>query len=444
MCALGLAAGCGGGGSNSGGGGNGTVDTAVAPGVPAGLVATFVSSSQINLSWMDTTGETSYKIERKTGDSGTYAQIANPDAGVTSFSDSGLTASTTYYYRIKATNSAGDSGYSIPANASTSAPAITIPAAPTSLTATAASSSQINLTWQANSSNATAFKIERKTGSGGTYTLLPATVANVTSYSDTGLSASATYYYRINATNSTGDSSYSNEISATTLASSGATTTIEMVTIPGGTFTMGDTFGDGYSDEKPTHQVTVSSFSIGKYEVTQGQWQAVMGSNPSYFSSCGSTCPVEQVSWDDIQTFITKLNQQSGKKYRLPTEAEWEYAAQGGAQDQKYSGTNDVNVLGNYAWYSTNSNSTPHPVGQKQANSFGLYDMSGNIYEWVNDCYGAYSSTSQANPIGPTTGSYRVVRGGSWIRGAYYVRASYRNYSGPADRGNDIGFRLGL
>jgi formylglycine-generating enzyme required for sulfatase activity len=435
---------------------------AAAPAMPTGLKATAISSSQINLSWTDITGETGYKIERKTGTSGTYAQIAAPVANVTTYSDtSSLAAGTTCFYQIRATNSAGDSAYANAVSVMTTEMATGL-AAPTFLVATAVSSSQINLSWQDKSDNETAFKIERKIGSNGTYALLNTTPENVPSYSDTGLTTGVTYYYRVQAFSSgildTGYislgvvSSYSNEASATpSNASGGATITdpitgMVLVTIPGGTFTMGDTFGDGYGDEKPTHQVTVSSFSIGKYEVTQGQWQAVMGSNPSYFSSCGSTCPVENVSWNDIQTFITKLNQQSGKKYRLPTEAEWEYAARSGAQDQKYSGTNDVNVLGNYAWYWDNSNSTTHLVGQKQANSFGLYDMSGNVWEWVNDWYSStyYTSAAQTNPTGPTTGSYRVFRGGSWYFDAYFVRASSRGSGGPDARSYIIGFRVAL
>lgn len=218
--------------------------------------------------------------------------------------------------------------------------------------------------------------------------------------------------------------------------------------VTGGTYTMGDTFGDGYSWELPTHQVTVGDFYIGKYEVTQGQWQAVMGSNPSYFSACGANCPVENVSWDDIQTFITTLNQQSGKNYRLPTEAEWEYAARSGGLSEKYSGGSDVNAV---AWYWTNSlvtyagNWSGHgtlPVGGLQANGLGLYDMSGNVYEWVSDWYGAYDSAAQTNPTGPSTGSYRVVRGGGWYDDALGGRASFRNSYTPGNRDFDIGFRL--
>jgi len=218
--------------------------------------------------------------------------------------------------------------------------------------------------------------------------------------------------------------------------------------VTGGTFTMGDTFGDSGvgSNELPLHQVTVSDFYIGKYEVTQAEWQTVMTGNssaisptPSYFTACGVNCPVEQVSWNDIQIFISRLKAQSGKNYRLPTEAEWEYAARSGGQSQNYSGVSDVNVV---AWYSSNSSSTTHVVGTKQANGLGLYDMSGNVWEWVNDWNGSYGSTAQTNPKGPISGSGRVDRGGCWANDAYNVRASIRGSISPDIRFNTLGFRL--
>ncbi len=187
-----------------------------APAAPSALAATTVSTTQINLSWTDNaTNETGFKIERKTGSGGTYAQIATVNADVTGYSDTGLTATTTYYYRVRATNSIGDSAYSNEANATTSSP---IPAAPSNLTATSTSSSQINLAWTDNATNETGFKIERKTGSGGTYSQIATAGAGATGYSNTGLTAGTTYYYRVRATNSAGDSPYSNEASATSLA----------------------------------------------------------------------------------------------------------------------------------------------------------------------------------------------------------------------------------
>ena len=216
---------------------------------------------------------------------------------------------------------------------------------------------------------------------------------------------------------------------------------IEMVFVKGGMFTMGATSeqgSDADSDETPTHSVTLSDFYIGKYEVTQAQWRAVMGNNPSYFK--GDNLPVECVSWNDIQKFIKKLNAQTGKNFRLPTEAEWEYAARGGNQSRgyKYSGSNDRNN----AWYKDNSSSKTHPVGQKQPNELGIYDMSGNVWEWCQDWYGSYSSSSQTNPTGPSSGSYRVLRGGSWYSNARYCRVSSRDGYRADISINSYGFRL--
>ena len=213
-----------------------------------------------------------------------------------------------------------------------------------------------------------------------------------------------------------------------------------MIPIEGGTFQMGSTTGD--SDEKPVHQVTVSSFSIGQTEVTQELWQAVMGSNPSDFS--GSKRPVEKVSWNDCRTFITKLNQLTGKTFRLPTEAEWEYAARGGNKSKGYiySGSNEIDDV---AWFTSNSSNTTHDVATKSPNELGIYDMSGNVWEWCQDWYGSYSSSSQTNPTGPTSGSGRVRRGGCWNNIATGCRVADRNYSSPScSTLNGLGFRLAL
>ena len=219
--------------------------------------------------------------------------------------------------------------------------------------------------------------------------------------------------------------------------------TFEMITIKGGTFTMGCTseWSDCWENEMPTHSVSLSDFYIGKFEVTQELWQAVMGNNPSYFK--GNNLPVEQVSWNDAQEFIKKLNQQTGQNFRLPTEAEWEYAARGGNKSNgyKYSGSNSID---NVAWYTkTTNDSGTKPVGTKSPNELGIYDMSGNVWEWCQDWYGNYSSGSQTNPTGPATGSHRVFRGGSWLSYAEYCRVSDRSSSGPTGyRSDDLGFRL--
>ncbi|AEE48288.1 SUMF1/EgtB/PvdO family nonheme iron enzyme [Haliscomenobacter hydrossis] len=220
-----------------------------------------------------------------------------------------------------------------------------------------------------------------------------------------------------------------------------------LVLVKGGTFTMGCTSEQGsdcYDDEKTTHRVILSDFHIGKYEVTQAQWRKVMGSDPPnlYFKGCDQ-CPVEGVSWEDIQKFLRKLNAQTGKIYRLPTEAEWEYAARGGNQSKgyKYAGSNSFTDV---AWFEDNSGNKPHPVGTKKANELGLYDMSGNVWEWCQDWYSDYSSNTQTNPTGAGSGSYRVYRGGNWFLDEWACRVSYRNYSTSGAHYKYLGFRLAL
>ncbi|OWY18165.1 hypothetical protein C7N43_37875 [Sphingobacteriales bacterium UPWRP_1] len=221
----------------------------------------------------------------------------------------------------------------------------------------------------------------------------------------------------------------------------------QMVFVQGGTFTMGCTperDGDCEDDEKPAHKVTVSNFYISKYEVTQAQWQAIMGSNPSKFKGCPQ-CPVESVSWDDIQEFLQKLNAQTGKNYRLPTEAEWEYAARGGNKTNgyKYAGSNDIDRV---AWYEDNSSDRTHSVGQKSLNELGLYDMSGNVWEWCSDWYDYdkeyYTNSPDRNPKGPASGTYRVLRGGCWYINPRYCRTAYRSSNTPGYRHYYCGFRV--
>ena len=270
----------------------------------------------------------------------------------------------------------------------------------------------------------------------------------------TSLQANTTYYIRAYATNDVG-TAYGEEVSFTTkeqLSTEPVVTetitvngvSFKMVAVEGGTFTMGATSeqgSDAGSNESPTHSVTLSDFAIGETEVTQELWKAVMGSNPSSFS--GTNLPVEMVSWNDCQTFISKLNNLTGKNFRLPTEAEWEYAARGGNKSNgfMYSGSGSIDEV---AWYYGNSGSKTHPVKQKQANELGLYDMSGNVYEWCHDWYGSYSSSAQTNPTGSTSGSYRVFRGSNWIDGAWFCRVSYRNYNTPSFTNNGLGLRLAL
>jgi formylglycine-generating enzyme required for sulfatase activity len=216
-----------------------------------------------------------------------------------------------------------------------------------------------------------------------------------------------------------------------------------MVRVDGGTFQMGATSEQQNpdSDEKPVHRVTLSDYYIGETEVTQGLWEAVMGSNPSNFK--GSNLPVERVSWDDSQAFIRKLNQLTGRRFRLPTEAEWEYAARGGNRSRGYQ-YGGSNTLTDVAWYYDNSKDKTHDVKTKQSNELGLYDMSGNVWEWCQDWYGDYSSSAQTNPTGPSSGSSRVGRGGCWSSDAWCCRVSTRiNYS-PGNANYYLGLRLAL
>lgn len=208
--------------------------------------------------------------------------------------------------------------------------------------------------------------------------------------------------------------------------------TFEMVRVDGGSFNMGSYSGD--SDEQPVHSESVSTFYIGRTEVTQALWAAVMGNNPSNFR--GENRPVEMVSWYDCQEFVERLSRLTGRIFRLPTEAEWEFAARGGTHSRgyTYSGSDDVYRV---AWYTDNSGGATHPVGQKLDNELGIFDMSGNVWEWTSD---AYSS----NYNSPRNSSYRVVRGGSWCYAATYCRVADRNLSSPGNRIYSLGLRLAL
>ena len=220
---------------------------------------------------------------------------------------------------------------------------------------------------------------------------------------------------------------------------------MEFVGIPPGEFLMGSTSRFADDDEQLVTRVRISKgFYLGKYEVTQNQWQAVMGSNPSLFSGCGR-CPVEKVSWEDVQVFIGRLNGRSGGgRYRLPTEAEWEYAARAGTTTDTYAGDiteprgNDP-VLNTIAWYVENSEYRTHPVGQKAPNRFGLYDMLGNVFEWVEDWNGAYPGGTVTDPTGLGAGSYRLNRGGGWFYDGEYCQSAKR---AGIIRGSFVGFRL--
>lgn len=217
---------------------------------------------------------------------------------------------------------------------------------------------------------------------------------------------------------------------------------IPMVTVEGGTFRMGSTDGD--IDEQPIHEVTVNSFKISPFEVTQAIWKAVMGTNPSGFGNCDD-CPVETISWNDIQAFLSKLQKITGKSYRLPTEAEWEFVAKGGtlSQNFNFSGSSTLNEA---AWNIDNSDNKTHVVGQKKANELGIYDLTGNVFEWCQDWYNDsyYQSSPSTNPINTTQSNYKTLRGGSWNSTSKLSSIANRTFIAPDKAFADVGFRLVL
>ena len=268
----------------------------------------------------------------------------------------------------------------------------------------------------------------------------------------TGLTENTTYYVRAYATSIAGtvygETRTFETNNPNTFTVNGVS--FEMVYVEGGTFDMGATTeqgSDAESDEKPVHSITLSDYYIGKCEVTQELWLAVMGSwpgtAPSNSYGVGANYPAYYISWNACHEFVSRLNSLTGMTFRLPTEAEWEYAARGGNQSlhYKYSGSDNIDDV---AWYYNNSGSTTHEVGTKSPNELGIYDMSGNVYEWCSDWYGGYSAGAQTNPQGPSSGSYRVLRGGSWGSHAGGCRVSYRSSNGPNYGIKIFGLRLVL
>ena len=225
-------------------------------------------------------------------------------------------------------------------------------------------------------------------------------------------------------------------VGATSRASKDCPDCPEMVVIPAGSFDMGGT----NANERPVHRVTVSSFSMGKTEVTQGQWRAIMGSNQSYFNNCGDNCPVETVTWEDAKQFISRLNAKTGRAYRLPSEAEWEYACRAGGSEE-YCGSDSADDMG---WHYGNSGRATHPVAGKQANAWGLHDMSGNVWEWTEYCWNGNYSSAPTDGSAWTAGdcSLRVVRGGSWDLIPQFLRSAYRFRNTTAYRIDSDGLRV--
>jgi sulfatase modifying factor 1 len=219
---------------------------------------------------------------------------------------------------------------------------------------------------------------------------------------------------------------------------------LEMVKVPGGCYEMGDFLGVGEANERPKHHVCVKDFLLGQYPVSQMEWIMVMGRNPSANGGCGGLCPVEDVSWADIQEFLRRLNSRGDRKYRLPTEAEWEYAARSGGKRESWAGTSDVKEVGTYAWFIENALFQTHEVGKKKANGLGLYDMTGNVWQWTSDWYDEsyYAASPEQSPAGPAIGKSRVLRGGYWGDPSSMIRTTRRVALPPDARSPGYGFRL--
>jgi formylglycine-generating enzyme required for sulfatase activity len=328
-------------------------------------------------------------------------------------------------------------------------------AAPSNVQVTALTETTAVVQWHDNSSFETGFEIEKSINDTTAFSFAATVGANVTTATVSGAYDSvSTYYFRVRARAGVNSTAYSNNSYATRYYLV-IQQEIDLVNVQGGTFAMGSPLGVGNNEEHPQHYVTLSNFSIGKYEVTQALWKHVvvwkqrqggttLNPTPSYFTG-DSLRPVEQVSWNDIQVWLGYLNELFGTTtYRLPTEAEWEYAARGGTHwndNFTYSGSNNIDSV---AWYWNNSGSLTHQRGTKAANQLGIYDMSGNVWEWCNDWYDVnYYSQSQSstNPQGPTSGSSRVLRGGSWLMWPYNVRCAGRSGGLPSGRSYEIGFR---
>jgi formylglycine-generating enzyme required for sulfatase activity len=242
-----------------------------------------------------------------------------------------------------------------------------------------------------------------------------------------------------------GDAAVSGSAASPAVSAATSLPEILLVKVNGGCFRMGDIFNAGGADEKPVHEACVKEFSIGKFPVTQDQWTSVMGNNPSEYRGDGNL-PVEGISWNDAQAFIKALRQKTGKNWRLPTEAEWEYAARSGGKERKYPLAGKDEELGEYAWLESNSGLKPHPTGTKKPNELGLYDMAGNVWQWVQDRYDPdyYRQSPRNNPKGDPFGVNRVLKGGSAYTGAYQLRIAYRDYQSPDSHGNCVGLRLAI
>ncbi|MCF7913509.1 MAG: formylglycine-generating enzyme family protein [Candidatus Cloacimonetes bacterium] len=401
--------------------------------------------NRIALYWEDTSeGEQGFNIDKKVGDNDWLVNFADIKEDSTYWVNENAELNENLVYRVSAYY-----GEIVSESGLTGVIDNTIPR-PENLLLEIINENEIRLTWEYELAGIDCFRIEKKE-TDGAWELYEENISpELRKWEDD--SCSYLDSYRIMAYYQEYDSSYSNEV----------TFGIEGMTyVKGGTFEMGDHFQEGSSDELPVHDVTVSSFFIGIHEVTQGEYEASMGTNPAHNYGVGDEYPVYYVSWYDAVEYCNALSEQEGftpcydlsdwscdfeaNGYRLPTEAEWEYAARGGenwTDNNRYSGTTDE--LDDYAWYYSNSDGQSHEAGTKLANQLGIYDMTGNVWEWCNDWYTGdyYGSSPAENPSGPALGSYRVNRGGSWYFNNSYCRVANRHYYSPGFSYDSLGFRI--
>ncbi|MFH0989562.1 MAG: SUMF1/EgtB/PvdO family nonheme iron enzyme [bacterium] len=408
---------------------------------PTDIQVAALSATTVSLRWTDNNSfETGFEIYSGTDSTNLSLSKTEPANAISSTLIGSFDVLKRYYFRVRARSVYNVSvlsvlGLYLPAAPHT-APMLLSPS-----TGQTGVSKSPTLSWGV-VSGATSYELQVSTNSSFSPAIYILTGLTSVSYPLSGLTYGTIYYWRVRGANLDGNGPYSSTGSFT------ITIPIEMVYVSGGTFQMGSTSGDW--DEQPVHSVTLSSYYLGKYEVTQAQWREIvewkqlnggttLKPSPSLFN--GANLPVEQVYWVHIQLWISYLNERDGTTYRLPTEAEWEFAARGGNKSQGYiySGSNTVDEV---AWYYSNSSNTTHPVGTKAVNELGIYDMSGNVWEWCQDYYGAYNLESQTNPSGPSNGTYRVVRGGSWYYLANYSRVTFRDHYFQGSMSNHLGFRL--
>ncbi|MCF7913285.1 MAG: SUMF1/EgtB/PvdO family nonheme iron enzyme [Candidatus Cloacimonetes bacterium] len=415
---------------------------------PDSLSITLTSINSCRLNWNDnSSGETGFIIDRKKDSEEWVIGYQTIGENVEFFTETSLEATSTYQYRVYAYAGENVSG-SISAEINMTFPA------PTDLTILQTFISSCELNWNYSEiGEEDGFKVERRS-SGGDWELIETLPLSSTDFEDIDLTAGEVYEYKIYAFNS--------QCNGNPVIDSIELLYVEgMIFVEGGTFEMGDHFNEGDSDELPVHDVTLSSFFIGQYEVTQGEYEAVTGDTPSHDYGVGDNYPVYYVTWYDAVEYCNTLSEQEGLTpcydlsdwscdfsadgYRLPTEAEWEYAARGGINwedNYKYSGTTDN--LGDYAVYSSNDQGHSDLVGSKLPNQLDIYDMSGNVWEWCNDWYSSsyYGTSQDNNPTGPDIGSRQVLRGGYWSSNDIYCRVANRGNPYPGGSDPDMGFRI--